>query len=81
MSQLETTYLGLKLKNPVIVGSSSLTSSVEKIKEIEQGSDDLIDELLTGKKLDYFVFKSKHKKKSARILANQNPPIHIKKMI
>jgi len=36
MSQLETTYLGLKLKNPVIVGSSSLTSSVEKIKEIEK---------------------------------------------
>ena len=35
MSQLETTYLGLKLKNPVIVGSSSLTSSIEKIKEIE----------------------------------------------
>jgi dihydroorotate dehydrogenase (fumarate) len=36
MSQLETTYLGLKLRNPVIVGSSSLTSSVEKIKEIEK---------------------------------------------
>lgn len=36
MSQLETTYLGLKLKNPVIVGSSSLTSSIEKIKEIEE---------------------------------------------
>ena len=30
MSQLETTYLGLKLKNPVIVGSSGLTSSIEK---------------------------------------------------
>jgi dihydroorotate dehydrogenase (fumarate) len=36
MSQLETTYLGLKLKNPVIVGSSSLTNSIEKIKEIEE---------------------------------------------
>ena len=36
MSQLETTYLGLKLKNPVIVGSSGLTSSIEKIKEIEE---------------------------------------------
>lgn len=35
MSNLETTYLGLKLKNPVIVGSSSLTSSIDKIKEIE----------------------------------------------
>lgn len=36
MSQLETTYLGLKLKNPVIVGSSGLTSSIEKIKQIEK---------------------------------------------
>ena len=36
MSQLETTYLGLKLRNPVIVGSSSLTSSIDKIKEIEK---------------------------------------------
>lgn len=35
MSQLETTYLGLKLKNPVIVGSSGLTSSIDKIKQIE----------------------------------------------
>ena len=34
MSQLETTYLGLKLKNPVIVGSSGLTSSIDKIKKI-----------------------------------------------
>ncbi len=36
MSKLETTYLGLKLKNPVIVGSSGLTSSIEKIKKIEK---------------------------------------------
>ncbi len=36
MSRLETTYLGLKLKNPVIVGSSGLTSSIEKIKKIEE---------------------------------------------
>ena len=36
MNQLETTYLGLKLKNPVIVGSSGLTSSIEKIKKIEE---------------------------------------------
>lgn len=36
MSHLETTYLGLKLKNPVIVGSSGLTSSIDKIKMIEK---------------------------------------------
>ncbi len=36
MNKLETTYLGLKLKNPVIVGSSGLTGSIEKIKQIEE---------------------------------------------
>ena len=33
---LSTTYLGLQLKNPIIVGSSSLTDSVEKIVKIEK---------------------------------------------
>lgn len=35
MINLETTYMGLKLKNPIIVASSGLTNSVEKIKELE----------------------------------------------
>ena len=33
---LSVKYLGLTLKNPVIVGSSGLTNSVEKIKELEK---------------------------------------------
>lgn len=36
MSNLETTYLGLKLRNPLIAASSGLTSSVEKIVELEK---------------------------------------------
>ena len=32
---LSTNYLGLKLKNPIIVGSSGLTDSVEKIQNLE----------------------------------------------
>lgn len=35
MANLETTYLGLQLKNPLVAASSGLTSSVEKIKEME----------------------------------------------
>ena len=35
MTQLSTTFAGLKLKNPIIVSSSGLTSSVEKIKGLE----------------------------------------------
>ncbi len=36
MIDLSTNYMGLALKNPIIVGSSGLTSSVEKIIEIEK---------------------------------------------
>ena len=35
MADLSTTYMGLKLKSPVIIGSSGLTNNIEKIKEIE----------------------------------------------
>lgn len=35
MVDLSTNYMGLKLKNPIIVGSSGLTKSVDRIKELE----------------------------------------------
>jgi dihydroorotate dehydrogenase (fumarate) len=35
MTQLKTTYMGLELKNPLIVGASSLTSDLEVLKAIE----------------------------------------------
>jgi dihydroorotate dehydrogenase (fumarate) len=34
MADLQTTYMGLKLKNPLIAGSCGLTNSVHNIKEI-----------------------------------------------
>jgi dihydroorotate dehydrogenase (fumarate) len=36
MADLTTTYLGLKLKNPVIAGSSGLTNNLENIKKLEK---------------------------------------------
>lgn len=35
MSRIDTSYLGLELRSPVIAGSSNFTSSVESIKEAE----------------------------------------------
>ncbi len=35
-TDLTTKYLGLNLRNPIIIGSSSLTESVENIKELEK---------------------------------------------
>ena len=36
MERLRTSYLGLELRNPIIAGASSLTSSVTTIKALEQ---------------------------------------------
>lgn len=36
MVNLETTFAGLRLKNPLIAGSSGLTNSITKIKELEK---------------------------------------------
>jgi dihydroorotate dehydrogenase (fumarate) len=36
MTNLSTNYLGLRLNNPLIVSSSGLTNSVEKIKKLEE---------------------------------------------
>ncbi len=36
MADLRTKYMGLELRNPIIVGSSGLTNSVDKIMEIEK---------------------------------------------
>lgn len=36
MADLSTTYMGLKLKNPIIAGSSGLTNSLNDIKELEE---------------------------------------------
>lgn len=35
MTSLETKYMGLNLKNPIVVASSGLTNSLEKIKNLE----------------------------------------------
>jgi len=36
MADLQTNYLGLELKNPVIVGASNLTLKKENLQKIEK---------------------------------------------
>lgn len=36
MAKLTTTYMGIELRNPLIVGASSLTSSIDTLKAIEK---------------------------------------------
>jgi dihydroorotate dehydrogenase (fumarate) len=59
MVNLETTYMGLKLKNPLIVGSSGLTNSVENIIEIEKnGAAAVVLKSLFEEQINYAVAKT-----------------------
>ncbi len=62
---LTTTYMGLKLKNPIIVGASPLTASFESIKKLEANGasavvlHSIFEEQINHetKELDHFLFK------------------------
>jgi len=59
MADLRTQYMGLELKNPVIVGSSGLTNSLDKIKDIEkQGAGAVVLKSLFEEQIDFQVQKS-----------------------
>ena len=56
MVNLETSYMGLKLKNPIIVGSSGLTNSVENIIELEKrGAAAVVLKSLFEEQINYAV--------------------------
>ncbi len=61
MADLSTTYLGLNLKNPVIVGSSGLTNSLEKIKSAEQnGAGAVVLKSLFEEQILYNIHQAKN---------------------
>ncbi len=59
MADLRTNYMGLELKNPIIVGSSGLTNTVEKVKEIEKlGAGAVVLKSLFEEQINFQVHKS-----------------------
>ena len=59
MANLKTNYLGLELKNPIIVGSSRLTSTVEGIKDIEsKGAGAVVLKSLFEEQIEYEAEKA-----------------------
>ncbi|MBI9036118.1 MAG: dihydroorotate dehydrogenase-like protein [Bacteroidales bacterium] len=59
MMDLSTTYMGLKLKNPIIVGSSGLTNSVKNIIEIEEkGAGAVVLKSLFEEQINFDIAKT-----------------------
>lgn len=54
MINLKTNYMGLELKNPIIVSSSGLTSSINKIKKMEEfGAGAIVLKSLFEEQINY----------------------------
>ena len=61
MANLSTSYMGFTLKNPIIVGSSGLTNSVENIVEIEKnGAAAVVLKSLFEEQINHLIAKTMH---------------------
>lgn len=61
MANLSTSYMGFNLKNPIIVGSSGLTNTVENIVEIEkQGAAAVVLKSLFEEQINHMINKTMH---------------------
>ncbi|MEE4255741.1 MAG: dihydroorotate dehydrogenase-like protein [Bacteroidales bacterium] len=61
MANLSTSYMGFNLKNPIIVGSSGLTNSVENIVEIERsGAAAVVLKSLFEEQINHMIAKTMH---------------------
>ncbi|MCF8231837.1 MAG: dihydroorotate dehydrogenase-like protein [Bacteroidales bacterium] len=60
MADLSTNYAGLELRNPIIVGSSGLTNSINKIKEAEEkGAGAVVLKSLFEEQILYNIHQAK----------------------
>jgi len=61
MADLSTTYMGLKLRNPIIAGSSGLTNTVENIRKIaESGAGAVVLKSLFEEQINNAINKTYH---------------------
>jgi len=59
MANLKTKYMGFELRNPIIVGSSGLTHSVENVKELEKsGAGAVVLKSLFEEQIRYEINKA-----------------------
>lgn len=59
MADLSTSYMGLKLRNPIIAGSSGLTSTVENIQKIsENGAGAVVLKSLFEEQINFAIDKT-----------------------
>lgn len=74
MADLRTKYMGLELKNPVIVGANNLTTNPDKLKRIEEAGaaaivyKSLFEEQIQLENLELFEQKTEYEDRNAEMV-------------
>jgi len=74
MADLKTNYLGLELKNPVIVGASNLTMNTDNLKKIEKAGaaavvyKSLFEEQIHLENLEFHELRTEYEERNAEMV-------------
>jgi dihydroorotate dehydrogenase (fumarate) len=74
MANLKTKYMGLELKNPIIVGANNLTTNIDNLKRIEQTGaaaivyKSLFEEQIQLENLEMFEQKTEYEERNAEMI-------------
>jgi dihydroorotate dehydrogenase (fumarate) len=74
MANLTTKYMGLELKNPVIVGANNLTSDIDNLKRMEKAGaaaivyKSLFEEQIQLENLEMFEQKTEYEERNAEMI-------------
>jgi len=74
MADLKTKYMGLELKNPVIVGASDLVTSIDNLKRIEEAGaaavvyKSLFEEQIHLENLELFEQRTEYEERNAEMI-------------
>ncbi len=74
MADLRTNYMGLELKNPVIVGASNLVTNIETLKRLEKAGaaaivyKSLFEEQIQAENLELFERRTEYEERNAEMI-------------
>jgi dihydroorotate dehydrogenase (fumarate) len=74
MANLKTRYMGLELKNPIIVGASNLVTNIDNLKKMEEKGaaavvyKTLFEEQITLENLEMYELKTEYEERNAEMI-------------
>ncbi len=74
MANLKTRYMGLELKNPIIIGASELVTNIDNLKEMEEKGaaavvyKTLFEEQISLENLEMYELRTEYEERNAEMI-------------